>query len=270
MSRRTSKPSWSERLFGQGSPRKGQRSQRQRKAVVASSGGAGRNRLLLALILAGALLYLMFGTSWFYIYELELDGARLLGQEEAYNRSQLEGWSLFWLNPTSVAARLKEDPLILDALVSPKPPNGVRIQVQERLPVAVWQSQGQSYFVDGEGVLFALRGDARRHIVVRDLGDGAVQVGERVDVNALQAARELTRWMPERRAWDWAAGEGISFLSDEGWRVVLGDQSQIATKVRAYRAFRDQQQESEGPAIVLLDVSVPEHAYFRTNTAIVE
>jgi cell division septal protein FtsQ len=222
-----------------------------------------RHRLayLVGLLLVGVMLYVAFGTPWFYIYDIEVRGAHLVTKEELYYRSQLEALSIFWLNPRVVARRLEEDPLVASAVVTGALPNRVRVQVQERVPVAVWQSGGTSHFVDEDGVLFGLRGDASQMLVVRDLRDLPVEAGGRVDPGAVRAAAELTELIPERVAYDWEPGVGISFVTDGGWRVTFGDHTRLPAKIAAYHAFREQiHPENE---ILLLDLSVPEHPYYR-------
>ncbi|MDQ4078524.1 MAG: FtsQ-type POTRA domain-containing protein [Chloroflexota bacterium] len=224
-----------------------------------------RLRLFLALLAVGLLGYLLFGTPWFYIYDIEVEGAHLLTKEELYNRSNLEALSIFWLNPRGVAKRLEEDPLVMRAVVSARPPNRVRVQIQERSPVAVWQSGGQSFYVDSDGVLFGLRGDASEMLVVRDLHDTPVEPGSEVDTEAIRTARELTGIIPERRAFDWEAGNGLSFVATEGWRVIFGDHTRLSTKVRAFEAFKEQIRPAE--EILLLDLTAPEHPYYRVGQA---
>ncbi|MGH2545047.1 MAG: cell division protein FtsQ/DivIB, partial [Ardenticatenaceae bacterium] len=208
-------------------------------------------------------IYVLFGTDWFYIYDIEVQGTRLLTKAEVYNRSRLEALHLFWLRPRTVAERLEEDPVVARAVVSALPPSLVTIRLEERLPAAVWQSGGSSYYVDGEGVLFGLRGDASAMLVIRDLKDAPVEMGSSVDPAAIRTARELTRLIPERRAFDWEAGHGLSFLTDGGWRVTFGDYTRLATKVAAFQAFKEQIQPEQ--AILLLDLSMPEHPYYRVS-----
>ncbi len=129
--------------------------------------------------------------------------------------------------------------------------------------MAVWQSAGQSFYVDSEGTLFGLRGDATEMLVIRDLGDNPVLAGTTVDPEAVRSAAELIQLLPERRAYDWEAGLGLSFVTDGGWQVTFGDHTRIAAKVAAYHAFQEQIQSDQ--KIVLLDLSVPEHPYYRVG-----
>jgi cell division septal protein FtsQ len=207
------------------------------------------------------LVYGLVGTSWFYIYDIQVEGARFMTKEEIYNRSNLEALHIFWLNPPAIVKQLEADPLVMRAVVSHLPPNRARIQLQERLPVAVWQTGGESYYVDRDGVLFGLRGDARGMLVIRDLSGTPVQPGDTVNPEAIRTALELSELLPERRAFDWQSGAGISYLTEEEWQVIFGDHTRLTTKLAAYHAFREQIQPEE--KVLVLDLSVPEHPYYR-------
>ncbi|HEX8681850.1 MAG TPA: FtsQ-type POTRA domain-containing protein [Ardenticatenaceae bacterium] len=224
-----------------------------------------RNRwspLVLSLLLALAV-YVLFGTSWFYIYDIEAEGLRLTSKEELYNRSNLEALSIFWLRPSTVEKRLEEDPIIADAKVSFVPPANVRVRVEERQPMAVWQTGDQNLFVDGEGVLFGLRGDARGMLVIRDLSGTPAEMGSKVDPQVVRSAQELAQRVPGRMAFDWEPGLGLSFVTDGGWRVAFGDHTRLDVKVASFHAFQSQIQPEK--KVLFLDLSVPEHPYYRTE-----
>ncbi len=223
----------------------------------------GRVVWLLAPVLLVLLGYLLFGTPWFYIYDIEVEGTRLLSKEEVYNRSNLEALSIFWLNPRAVAKKLEEDPLVARAVVSAMPPSRVRIQLQERIPAAVWNTGEQSVYVDSEGTSFGLRGDATGLLMINDLQGLPITPEHPVDPEAVRTARELSQLIPERRAFDWEPGNGLSFVTDEGWRIVFGDHTRLDTKVKAFNAFKEQIHPEE--EILLLDLSVPEHPYYRVS-----
>lgn len=222
-----------------------------------------KQNLLIAGVVAllMVLSYGLFGTEWFYIYDIEVAGNQLISKEEIYTRSNLEGLHLFWLNPDEVTARLKEEPLIEAVQIAVFPPNQVRITVQERQPAAVWQTNGQSYFVDATGTLFSLRGDASTMLVIRNLNEDAVTPGDAIDSSIVQAAIALNQLIPERTAFDWAPGVGIGYLNEFKYWVHFGDYTRLNAKVAAYRAFIDQIKPEQ--EITLLDLSVPEHPYYK-------
>ncbi len=236
----------------------------QSAAKPGVSGWLKHNLIGIVLVAAVALiLYALFGTDWFYIYNIEVAGNQYVSKEELYTRSHLEGLHLFWLNPDDITARLKEEPLIESVQIAAFPPNAVRITIQERQPIAVWQSNGQSFFVDESGTLFALRGDASAMLVIRNLDDehNTPNPGDRIDPAIVQAAIALNQLIPERTAFDWVPGLGIGYLNEAEYWVHFGDYTRLTAKVAAYRAFSEQIKPAA--KIALLDLSVPEHPYYR-------
>jgi hypothetical protein len=213
--------------------------------------------------LLSLVIYAGFGTSWFYIYDVEVVGIDKLTKQEIYNRSNLEGWSIFWLNPNLIAQKLEEEPWIGQAVVSVLPPNQAKIEVQERIPVAVWQSDATSYFVDQTGILFGIRNDASQMLVIRDLSNNSVELGGEVEPTAVHTVLELTRFLPERKGFDWEDGVGISFIADDGWRVIFGDFKSLPAKVGAFESFKSQVHTEN--KIEVLDLSDPEHPYYRIS-----
>jgi cell division septal protein FtsQ len=219
-------------------------------------------QLSLALLLVLALICAwFFGTEDFYVYSAHVEGNQFLTSEEIYNQAQLEGLSIFWVNPPALAASLKQNPLIKEATVSAYLPHHVSIVIVERQPVAVWQSGNDSLYVDAEGALFPLRGDATGAVVIRDLRGDKIAPGNVVDTEAVQTALELAKLVPTRRAFDWEPAAGISFITDAGWRVSFGDHYRLDVKAAAYDAFTRQIAPFE--KIELLDLSAPEHPYYR-------
>ncbi|MCZ7571959.1 MAG: FtsQ-type POTRA domain-containing protein [Ardenticatenaceae bacterium] len=216
--------------------------------------------LALLVVLAG-LGYWFFGTEDFYIYGAEITGTALTTPEEVYSSAQLEGLSIFWVNPPAIAHILEQNPVIQQAVVTTQFPNHVQIRVVEREPAAVWQSGDQSLFVDRAGVLFPLRGDASQAVVIRDLRGSPITPGKSVDPEAVLTALKLAELIPDRRAFDWEPGAGVSFITDGRWRVNFGDHSRLAIKVAAFRAFSEQV--APFRKVAVLDLSAPEQPYYR-------
>lgn len=224
----------------------------------------GQHWAALGLLALLALLgYWFFGTDQFYVYDAEITGTRMTTPEEIYTTAQLEGLSIFWVNPPAIARTLEQNPLIKQAVVESRLPNRVRIQIVEREPVAVWQSGAQSLYVDEGGALFPLRGDASQMVVIRDLRETPVEPGQQVDPEAVLTALELARLIPERRAFDWEPAAGVSFITEGGWRASFGDHSHLPIKAAAYRSFVEEVAPNE--KVELLDLSAPEHPYYRVQ-----
>ena len=219
---------------------------------------------LALLTILGAVAYWLFMSNTFYVFDARIEGAQLLTAAEVYTLADIDGWHVFWIRPDDVEARLLSEPTIKQADVSVRLPNRVTIRIVEREPLAVWQSNAESYFVDTEGVLFRLRGDASDALVIRDMRGIPAQPGMQVDPEAVRTVLELHALLPERRAFDWRPAAGVSFFAEGGWEVRFGDRHDLAWKVAVYRTFAETIA-AEGN-VAFLDLTVPERPFYQVRT----
>jgi cell division protein FtsQ len=100
----------------------------------------------------GAWRYLVT-TPRFGLAALEVEGLRLLRGEDVLRASGLQlGDNIFAVDLEEVVRRLEEECWIREALVGRKPPDRLMIHLVERQRLA-WIDLGQTYGIDGEGVL---------------------------------------------------------------------------------------------------------------------
>lgn len=215
------------------------------------------------ILLLSATAYWFFLSDTFYVYGAEITGTVFTTPDEIYALADIDGWNVFWINPQTVEARIAALPIIKAVDVKVELPNRLIIRVVERQPVAVWQAGDRQLLVDLEGVLFEVRGDASKAIVIRDLRGTPLQPGNAVDPEAVYTALELSRLLPEQRVFDWHPGAGLSFVTEEGWRVQIGDRQKLPLKVLIYRRFREQLAPLR--QVAFLDLSVPERPYYRVD-----
>ncbi|MGB0386907.1 MAG: cell division protein FtsQ/DivIB [Ardenticatenaceae bacterium] len=206
------------------------------------------------------LLYVAFGTTWFYIYDIEVEGVQRLTKEEIYNHSKLEGWSMFWLNTEAVARLVEQEPWVADAQVSPLLPNGVRIRIDERVPVAIWQSGKISYFVDRDGVLFDIR-EQMELPIIRDLYTTNIEANDEIDPMVVGTVVKLAELMPGQTLFDWKPETGVFITTEQEWDVIFGDDTRLSSKVAAFRTFSKAHHSDN--KIVWLDLSVLEDASYK-------
>ena len=113
---------------------------------------------LAAAFAAGAVLAL---PSLFRITRYDIRGARAMSREEILSAALLRGGEPFFsLDPERVRAALEAEPRIAGAEVRRRFPNGLAIELRERVPVATLlvESGGAQLpaYLDAEGVAFAL------------------------------------------------------------------------------------------------------------------
>lgn len=129
----------------------------------------------------------LLGAEHFRIKTVEVRGTFFLGEREVEKLAGLErGDSLFSFKPRRAEAMLASDPWVKGARVQRLVPDRVVVKVEERRPIALVAGQGL-YCLGSGGLLLPARENARRLglPVIRGLGVGADDVGEKVDSFAL-------------------------------------------------------------------------------------
>jgi cell division septal protein FtsQ len=212
--------------------------------------------LLLALASLAALAYLFLSDSY-YVFEVTLHGNSLVTTEEVFQRSEVEGYSIFFIDPVAIEERIRAIPDVREATVQVSLPNVMVIDVQERQARAVWQTGDDRYGVDDEGTAVSLREGAEPSIVIRDLDSTPLELGARVNLEALTAAETFQSLLPSVTDFDYSREHGISYLDHHGWRVYLGSEQGAELKVAVLDALVNQL-ESQAAAVELIDVRFPE------------
>jgi cell division protein FtsQ len=190
--------------------------------------------LLLAL---GWLTYLLFATEAFYVYEARVVGNQLVPAEEIYQNSGLDEMSIFWIKPAQVEATVVSLPNIKEAEVHCGLPDRVTIEVAERQPQIIWQQGEKRYWVDEEGTVLPARGELTEATVIVDLDERLVQPGDRVDPQVIAGTQELRSLLPGLTTVQYASHTGISFQSEQGWPIYLGQGENIEQKVAIMNAL---------------------------------
>lgn len=103
----------------------------------------------------------------FTISAINLKGAQRLGGEAILSQLDLSGTSIIGINPEDIEARVLENfPSLKNVRVSVGLPASVNIQVVERQPIVHWQQNSTSYWIDSEGVMFPIIGEAEVPLTV--------------------------------------------------------------------------------------------------------
>jgi len=195
--------------------------------------------LAVVLILALAVvLYMFFDLDYFYVFNFNIVGAQYLTTAEIEKASGLRGYNIFFIDARSTERALAKLPEVRAANVTTRLPNQVTIEIQERQPQIVWQRGNESYWIDADGVFFRARANLAQLPVVRDLDQGVVKAGERAQANAVAAFWALRDAMPESpRNLEWSAARGISFTDGHGWKIYLGDATDMPGKIATLRTL---------------------------------
>jgi cell division septal protein FtsQ len=92
---------------------------------------------------------------WFRVNEVEVEGNRKIPRETILSLVQIEGMpNLFTLRLKEVTQRLEGHPWIEQVKVRKVFPNKIRVQIEERKPIAILQL-GELFYIDAKGVIFS-------------------------------------------------------------------------------------------------------------------
>jgi cell division septal protein FtsQ len=238
-------------------------------------GHAAFNVLFLGLL--GWALVWFFTSELFYINQIVVTGNQRISADIIREVSGLEGFSVFWINSQHVADNIVQSlPPIESAQLRYGLSDGRRLAatttltVQEQSEQLIWQVAGQRYWVDDEGTLRPAYGEAEQvpaaaaassvDLVVNDTRPGPP---DQVDQEALDAARQLIRLLPEVQAVEYAPLTGLRLHHPRGWLVYLGTGSDMARKVNVLRALEVEFAGEDTIRPALIDLRFPDSPYYR-------
>jgi hypothetical protein len=192
-----------------------------------------RYALLLLLMAVGAGALWLWLDGRFYVSAASVDGSVRVSPDEVVQVSGLVGLHIMWVRPTEVEARIVAAlPSLESAKVVCGLPATCAVSVVERQPRILWDDDGESWWLDADGVLFPAEGVLAEGWVVR----GPLPRGEdgRMDERVRVGLTEL-----------WATGVDVSpelyYVTDRGllltdrrgWRVFVGQGPGMAERLRA-------------------------------------
>ncbi|MCC6174646.1 MAG: cell division protein FtsQ/DivIB [Chloroflexi bacterium] len=226
-------------------------------------------KLLALLLLFGAsgLLYHVAASDDYRIALVSVTGAALLPTAEIESTAGVTGINIFWVRQEEVGRRLQTIAAVQSARVRTVLPNRLEVRIAERVPVAVWQSGGASFYVDDAGrVLRAADGSVSLPIM-NDVGSATLQPGDVVDVDAVKTMFQLQQILPGNAGlspqnFEYSADSGVTVVGENGVRLRFGRSDDLEWKVRALVAIR-QQLEREGQRVELIDLRFKDRPYAR-------
>ena len=225
---------------------------------------------LMLLAAVAAALYWLYTSESFYIYSenVSFEGARYLSQEELFAASDIDSWSIFWLDPDKIAEQVMTHPYVTNADVKIRWPGHINISVQEVLPVALWATDQQEYWLLEDGVALAPRElDIQPALRIVDPSaeaqtanvEGDLQIDERVLTSAMFLSNRLSIvsefWYNSRY------GLNFSLPSTKAW-VHWGDGYNFEDKWTALQWLMPQV-EAAGDEALTLNVMVPNRSFIR-------
>jgi cell division septal protein FtsQ len=222
------------------------------------------SRLMAALLLAvlGWAAYAIFDSPNFYVYGAEIQGNSIVTPDEVYIATELDGMSVFWVDPADVAARVEALPHVKSAQVKVRLPAHVTVTIEERKPELVWQTGDARWWIDAEGTVAPPRAELADTLTIIDSDAQPVSPGQYLDPSTLAAAHALHRLLPELPVMYYSRTTGISFTTPEGWPVYLGDAQDMDAKLTILVTLRKELL-ARGVSPAFIDVRFAERPFYK-------
>ena len=202
-------------------------------------------RLLVLLLVAGLIgggLALYF-SSVLRVQEVQITGARTLDAYSLAELADLKGDSMFTVPLDDAQERLAALPMVKSVTAERHWPHTVRLVVEERQPWAYWYTQEDEYVVDAEGVVLEGAMPAPdAPIIYHQDGSAQFQPGDIIDADAVQLAQQLWDSLPGTLDMslvrlEYNGREGLSLMTDAGYRVIVGDSHGLEYKLAVWQAL---------------------------------
>jgi cell division septal protein FtsQ len=192
---------------------------------------------LLVLVVTGAL-WLTFDDR-FYVYYADVVGAVHVSPDDVFQSSGLPGLHVLWVRSDEVEKRILaaepsvestqvDCPLRIRSLMSgAEPAAECTITIVERRPRMLWDDDGQLWWIDADGVVFAADGAALEMLSERWVVHGPLPQGEDGQLNERVriALSELWATGMNMSPLYYVSGRGLTFADERGWLVILGQGS---------------------------------------------
>ena len=208
----------------------------------------------LALLILGGL-FEFFNGDAFYVYSFDVAGTQFLTKAEVERTSGLIGYNIFFVDARTIEQALLKLPEVKSVRVTTGLPNRVAVQIEERVPEIAWLRGANAYWLDHDGMVFNARANLTQLPTIRDLDQGTVKPGQPIQSNAFGAYQALrAAWPAAPRAFEWSTERGLAYTDEHGWKIYLGDSSEMAGKLAKLGALVPQLT-SQNAHITFIDLS---------------
>lgn len=195
---------------------------------------------------AGGLTYAALQLPIIRVQSLTVTGTETLDTQAVIDLTGLQDQSMLRLDLDGARERLLAIPQVKAVSFVRNWPDGVTIQVTERLPWGFWSVGGKDYPVDYEGVVLATGAPSQQSTrIVEPDTNRVMGPGDRVDPDAIALADRIFKESPSVlgrgvRELEYKAGVGITAVFLNGLRVTFGDDRAYDYKFAVLSRLLDQ------------------------------
>jgi cell division protein FtsQ len=196
----------------------------------------------------------------FEVTTINLRGAQRLSAEAILSQVDLVGSSIITVEPDQVQTVVEDRfPSLSSVSVSVSLPASVTLRVVEREPMILWQQENSAHWIDAEGVMFPVFGEAEvaQTVAASGVPPSAPEVfipevdAETGEISHLlepslpsttpefvQAVLSLSAYVPEGTALQFDPQFGLGWRDPNGWLVYFGrDTNNIDVKLSEYQTI---------------------------------
>ena len=228
-----------------------------------------RRLLLLALVAAlGAGGWWLYQSPFLRIDEVTVAGTRILDPEELAALAGLRDGSVLFPDTDGARRRLEAMPMVKSVTFERAWPRGMRIIVQERRAWGFWEAGDRRHIIDEDGFVLERVLPNEGAPVIRHLdAAGSLEVGDRVDHEAVALTRQLVEVAPQRLGLavlvvEFSDRDGLTAVFEGDLRATFGDGRDLEYKMAALRALLDQSRQ-QGVEVRTVDLRFGERIVFQ-------
>jgi cell division septal protein FtsQ len=151
----------------------------------------------------------------------------------------VQGNIIFLVDSSQVLQSVRRLPGVKEAQVRLELPNRLVIEITDQEPQIIWEARGNRYLVDGQGEVIKAATGAGRFLLIVDPDPKAdpLAPGKRLDKRAITTVQQLELQLPNQvKSYEWAANVGITVVSNDGWRAIIGWDDNLDAKLQVLRA----------------------------------
>lgn len=229
---------------------------------------AGWSRLAYAAltVAAAGALYFLSSSALFRIQRVEVIGAHFLDRAAIVQAADVGGRNIFSTSSGAVEDRILRLGVPLRAAVFYLLPDTAVISIVERRPSYLWKVDQTLYLIADDGTVLGPTAVENQRVIVVDLDRRPIEVGQKVDLQVLQAAATVVDALPgileqPPRYLLHRAETGLIIPASSAPQVILGDDN-LSPKLNILGPVVRAAQTSEPPPTEI-DLRLPDHPYFR-------
>lgn len=217
----------------------------------------GRLPSLLVAIAGAIVLYGFLFSGDYEVDDVVVKGAQLGDPVEIASASGAFGDSVFEVEPKVIAERLTALPYMQQVDIETHWPSQIVVNVTERVPVIVWETEESSFLVDARGQLLTATGNGMDLPVVESEAV-ELEVGGQIDPRWVASVRAVYDSLgPQLDRVIWSDREGLTARLDDKSIVMFGYPERFPLKVAVYQEVR-----TTDMLWSVLDLREPDRPYY--------